>query len=82
MSLEEIYSKQVSGNGSVISGIPHFGTPPVMERDPNFIQLEQSVFQQLQSVIEPHIQASEVKIEEVGVVSFEDALRELVQMNK
>lgn len=81
MSLEDVYSKQVKGNTS-ISSLPHYGNPPIFERDPNLVRLEQEIFQQMNAVL-PQEPAPERPAElRVGVVSFEDALRELSQMNK
>ena len=81
MSLEAIYNGQVRGTGSVTS-LPTYGNPPVFERDPAIRQLEHDVFQQMHAVLPPEPVAAEVPKLEVGVVSFEDALRELAAMNK
>jgi hypothetical protein len=81
MSLEDIYSKEVRGNKS-IGSLPCYGAPPIVERDPNIRKLEQDVFQQLLRVIpeepKPKINNSTV----IQQVSFEDALKELVQLDK
>lgn len=82
MSLESVYSNQVQQTGS-IGLLPNYGRPPVIERDPNINQLEQNVFQQIMNVVaEEAPVAKPIETPTVQVVSFEDALRELAQMNK
>lgn len=82
MSLESVYSKQVQQSGPV-SLLPNYGRPPIIERDPNINQLEQNVFQQLMSVIAVEEPAVEPPVTPtIQMVSFEDALKELAQMNK
>jgi phosphate uptake regulator len=82
MSLESVYSKQVQQTGSV-NLLPNYGRPPVIERDPNIDQLEQNVFQQLMNVIAVEEPVAETPATpSVQMVSFEDALKELAQMNK
>jgi phosphate uptake regulator len=82
MSLESVYSKQVQQSGPV-SLLPNYGRPPVIERDPNINQLEQNVFQQLMNVIAVEEPVAETPATpSVQMVSFEDALKELAQMNK
>lgn len=82
MSLESVYSKQVQQSGPV-SLLPNYGRPPIIERDPNIDQLEQNVFQQLMNVIAVEEPVAETPATpSVQMVSFEDALKELAQMNK
>jgi hypothetical protein len=58
-------------------------TPPKIERDPNIIKLEQDVFAQLNKIIEPKVkQQKPVTPNGLEFVSFEDAIKELVNLNK
>lgn len=55
---------------------------PKIERDPNIQKLEHDVFAQMKEIVksEPLQQAQATP--DVQFVSFEDAIRELAQMNK
>jgi hypothetical protein len=81
MSLESIYDGQVRGTGSITS-LPNYGNPPIFERDPGLIQLEQNIFQQMLNVLPQEPKIVEQPKQEVNFVSFEDALKELTSMNK
>lgn len=53
---------------------------PKIERDPGIQKLEQDVFAKLKEISEPLQQGEATP--DVQFVSFEDAIRELAQMNK
>lgn len=55
---------------------------PKIERDPNIQKLEQEVFAKMHEVIKPELQNSDQPLTDVQFVSFEDAIKELAQMNK
>lgn len=82
MSLESVYSNQVQQTG-LIGLLPNYGRPPIIERDPNIDKLEQNVLQLIMNVVAEETPVTKsVETPVVQVVSFEDALRELAQMNK
>jgi hypothetical protein len=78
MSLQDVYSKQVSGN--TITNLSVGSSAPIIERDPNINQLERNVFAQLASVIPVEQTSTAVPDQTIASVSFEDALRELAQI--
>lgn len=80
MSLENAYS-QVNNTNSFNIPIP-FGKPPVFERDPNLIQLENNVFQQMLNALPKEEPVQHIQQQTVSFISFEDALRELQNMHK
>ena len=86
-SLERIYSNQVQPRGSVRAGSmggSSFGA--VYERDPAFKKLENSVFSKINELTkefeEPKPSREEYKKIEVKSVSLEDALKELLELEK
>lgn len=83
MSLDDIYARQVQGKRA--GGLPSIGSapPPLIERDPNVRKLEQDVFARMHEIVKPDpLQDTVTQEAQVEFVSFEDALRELQQMNK
>lgn len=82
MSLEDIYSSQVKGQS--VGGIPSIGSaaPPIIERDPNVRKLEQDVFARMHEIVKPEPLEQGQATPDVEFVSFEQALKELQQMNK
>lgn len=80
MQLGDIYERSVKKDGiSTSFGSQSFSFPSI-ERDPTIVNLENSVFQQLMSIApkEEPIQ----KTSEVSYVSVEDAIRQLLEMEK
>lgn len=56
---------------------------PKIERDPNILKLEQEVFAKMHEVVKPQLQNQEQPaVTDVHFISFEDAIKELAQMNK
>ena len=79
MDLSDIYSKQVKKNP--VSMLQVGGNFPQIEKDPTIKKLEQDVYAKMQSLlpkeeIQPKITNSVVSL------SFEDALKELVEIEK
>ena len=81
MSLEDIYSKQIQGTNALHTSLPTYGRPPIFERDPNLLRLEQDVFQQMASVLPREESAQPIQHQPVNFISFEDALKELSTMH-
>jgi len=82
MSLGDIYNQQVQGKR--VGGIPTVGSaaPPIIERDPNVRKLEQDVFARMHEIVKPEPLEQGQATPNVEFVSYEDAIRELAQMNK
>jgi len=55
---------------------------PKIERDPNIQKLEQNVFHQLQEIVKSEPLQQGQATPDIQFISFEDAIRELSQMNK
>jgi hypothetical protein len=55
---------------------------PKIERDPNIQKLERDVFSQMQEIVKTEPLEQGQALPGVEFVSFEDAIRELAQMNK
>jgi hypothetical protein len=55
---------------------------PKIERDPNIQKLEQDVFAKMQEIAKPDTLEQGQATPDIQFVSFEDAIRELAQMNK
>jgi hypothetical protein len=55
---------------------------PKIERDPNIQKLEQDVFAKIQEIVKPVQSNQEQTTTNVQFISFEDAIREIAQMNK
>ena len=55
---------------------------PKIERDPNIQKLERDVFSQMQEIVKTEPLQQGQATSDIQFVSFEDALRELAQMNK
>lgn len=82
MSLGDIYSQSIQGKQ--VRGIPSLGSaaPPIIERDPNVRKLEQDVFARMHEIIKPEPLEQGQATPDIEFVSFEDAIKELTQMNK
>ena len=82
MSLGDIYSQSVKGK--VAGGLPSMGSspPPIIERDPQVRKLEHDVFARIHEIVKPEPLEQGQATPEVEFVSFEQAIRELQQMNK
>jgi hypothetical protein len=55
---------------------------PKIERDPNIQKLERDVFSQMQEILKTEPLEQGQATPDVQFVSFEDAIRELAEMNK
>jgi hypothetical protein len=55
---------------------------PKIERDPNIQKLEHDVFSQMQEIVKTEPLQQGQATPDIQFVSFEDALKELAQMNK
>ena len=55
---------------------------PKIERDPNIQKLERDVFSQIQEIVKTEPLEQGQATPNVEFVSFEDAIRELAEMNK
>jgi hypothetical protein len=55
---------------------------PKIERDPTINKLEQDVFAKMHEIVKPEPLQQGQATPDVQFVSFEDAIRELAQMNK
>lgn len=82
MSLEDIYSQSVKGKG--VGGLPSIGSaaPPIIERDPNVRKLERDVFARMHEIVKPEPLQQPTATPDVEFVSFEQALKELQQIDK
>jgi hypothetical protein len=83
--LYNIYNKSVQNKGSVISKISNpFSGSPQIERDPESLKLEKSVFSRIAELTKDHDipRTITTKSNNLRVVSFEEALKELVEMEK
>ena len=82
MSLGDIYSQSVKGKA--VRGLPTVGSaaPPIIERDPQVRKLEQDVFTRMHEIVKPEPLEQGQATPNVEFVSFEQAIRELQQMNK
>jgi hypothetical protein len=81
--LASLYSNQVQPRGVVCttSTGSSFGTQ--IERDPNLVNLENSVFSQLFELVkEEKPPKPAYKQNELKVVSYEEALKELLELEK
>lgn len=85
-SLERIYSNHVQPRGSVRAGSmggSSFGA--VYERDPAFKKLENSVFSKINELtreFEEPTSRPDYKKSDVKVISIEDAMKELLELEK
>lgn len=80
MSLEHAYN---SVPNKPISNLSCGGRIPIIQRDANIIRFENNVFNQMINALpEPEIPSSEIKTPIVRIVSVEDAIRELAELEK
>ena len=86
MDLEKVYSSQVQPKGSVRAGSAGGSFGAVYERDPHFRKLENSVFSKINELTkefeEPKQTREEYKKIDVNPVSLEDAMKELLELEK
>lgn len=54
---------------------------PKIERDPNIKKLEQDIFAKMQDIVKPE-QQQVLDSTSIKHVSFEEAIKELIEMNK
>lgn len=79
MDLEQVYSNQVKkGPVSMLSVGGNF---PLIEKDPTIKKLEHDVFSKMQSLM-PKEEIQQKPKDQVVVVSFENALKELLDFSK
>ena len=84
-SLERIYSNQVQPRGSVRAGSAGGSFGAVYERDPAFRKLENSVFSKINELtkeFEEPTNRLDYKKADLKVVSIEDAMKELLELEK
>ena len=84
-SLEIIYSNQVQPRGSVRAGSAGGSFGAVYERDPHFRKLENSVFSKINELtkeFEEPTYRPDYKKADLKVVSIEDAMKELLELEK
>lgn len=82
--LSNVYSRSVQGRGSVQMRMSTpFGSSSY-ERDPYFSQLEHSVFSKINELTKAHEvpRAPQLKQSTLRTVSFEEALKELLELEK
>ena len=82
-SLERIYSNQVQPRGSVRAGSAGGSFGAVYERDPHFRKLENSVFSKINELtkeFEEPTSRPDYKKADLKVVSIEDAIKELIEL--
>jgi hypothetical protein len=82
-SLERIYSNQVQPRGSIRAGSAGGSFGAVYERDPAFKKLENSVFSKINELtreFEEPTSRPVHKQNDLKVVSIEDAMKELLEL--
>lgn len=79
MDLSQIYSKQIKKRP--VNMLQVGGDFPQIERDPTFKQLENEVFAKMHSIM-PKEEVKQTPKDEVVALSFEDALKELLDFQK
>lgn len=85
MGLDQIYTDSIANRGPIRQNIGS-SMPVTRERDPNLIQLENNVFNQLAQIARENSPKTEIpivsKITAIRQVSVEDAIRELLDLEK
>lgn len=79
MDLEQVYSNQVKK--SPVSMLSVGGNFPLIEKDPTIKKLEHDVFSKMQSLM-PKEEIQQKPKDQVVAVSFENALKELLDFSK
>jgi hypothetical protein len=79
MDLSQVYSKQIKKRP--VNMLQVGGDFPQIERDPTFKQLENDVFNKMRSIM-PKEEARQAPKDEVVPLSFQDALKELLDFQK
>lgn len=79
MNLSDIYSTQVKKTS--VSMLQVGGNFPQIEKDPNIRRLEQEVYAKMRSLM-PQEEPQQTPKEEVVTLSFQDALKELLEFQK
>jgi hypothetical protein len=85
MDLEKVYTSQVQPKGSVRAGSTGGSFGAVYERDPAFRKLENSVFSKINELtkqFEEPTNRPPNKQSDLKVVSIEDAMKELLELEK
>jgi len=81
MNLSDIYSQRV--NKKAINGLQVGGNFPQIEKDPTIKNLEKNVFSQMREIVGNDLQnLPDNSKTSVKSVSFEDALKELINLEK
>lgn len=79
MDLSQVYSTQIKKKS--VNMLQAGGDFPQIERDPVFKQLENDVFSKMRSIM-PKEELKQSPKNEVVALSFEDALKELLDFQK
>ena len=79
MDLSQVYSTKIKKRP--VNMLQVGGDFPQIERDPTIKQLENDVFAKMQSIM-PKEEVKQTPKDEVVVISFENALKELLDFQK
>lgn len=81
MELSEIYANQVKKNK--ITNLSVGGNFPQIQKDPTIARLENDVFSKMKEISGPdHVKSKEINKITVTSLSFEEALKELANIQK
>lgn len=81
MDLSEIYANRVKKNK--ITGLSVGGSFPQIQKDPTIARLENDVFSKMKEISGPdHVKSKEINNITVTSLSFEEALKELANIQK
>lgn len=81
--LANLYSTSVKTRGSISIRSSGGSIPTQFERDPNLINLERNVFSQILDITkEETVPKPEYKSNNLRTVSYEEALKELLELEK
>ena len=84
MNLEDVYVSRVQGKTSSVLNLSLNGSAPTFERDPSILKMESDLFSQLAELCAEPASTTDNGLsqqsQQIAVVSFEDALRELAGM--
>jgi hypothetical protein len=80
MNLEDIYQNKIKNNK--ITSLSTTFDSPLIERDPTILNLEKNVFEQIQNIMPKQEVQNPINNTSLRTVSFEDALKELLELSK
>jgi hypothetical protein len=80
MNLEDIYQNKIKNNR--VSLLSTTFDSPLIERDPTILNLEKNVFEQIQNIMPKQELHQTTQNTSIKTVSFEDALKELLELSK